>query len=130
MLIKLFTDAATRYETGASAAGVVAVLDGQQHQFSVFLGDHLTNHEAEFLAAIRGFEFLDEHAAFDDTIFFYTDSRLVSDSLGKDYTGHYATLLAQLTTVTAPCKLIITQWVPEKSNQGAHHLALQALPKR
>lgn len=88
-----------------------------------------TNHQAEFETARIGFERL--LAVVTDpaqvTVLFYTDSQLVSDSLAKHYAKHYQSLVDALLQAQAPFQLVLTQWVPEKQNQGAHTLANQAL---
>ncbi|MDR3191190.1 MAG: ribonuclease HI family protein [Lactobacillaceae bacterium] len=129
MLIKLYTDAATKNAQGPSAAGVLIVIDGQQHQAHFYLGDNLTNHEAEFMAATLGFKQALALAQSTDTVFFYTDSRVVSDSLGKGHAKHYPELLAELEAASNQFELVMVHWVPEKANLGAHNLAFQELGK-
>lgn len=120
----LYTDAATQPQTGLSAGGILIIHDHQQTQVKTPL-QATTNHQAEFETARIGFERLlavvtDPAQA---TVLFYTDSQLVSDSLAK----HYQSLVDALLQAQAPFQLVLTQWVPEKQNQGAHTLANQAL---
>ena len=58
---------------------------------------------------------------------FYTDSRLLSDAVGKEHARHYENELNELLTSMNDFKTVVVQWVPEKENQGAHQLANQAL---
>lgn len=128
-MFTLYTDAATDTETQLCAAGILIVHAGQQTQLKQALADG-DNHHAEFLAAIAGFNALlktTETQAANSTVLFYTDSKIVADSLDKHYAKHYQPLVDQLLDCQSKFALVISKWVPEKQNQGAHHLAQQAL---
>lgn len=128
-MFSLYTDAATDTETQLCAAGILLVHAGQQTQLKQALPDG-DNHHAEFLAAIAGFDALLKltgTTASSSTILFYTDSKIVADSLEKHYAKHYQPLLDQLLDRQSKFALVISKWLPEKQNQGAHNLAQQAL---
>lgn len=128
-MFSLYTDAATDTETQLCTAGILLVHAGQQTQLKQALPDG-DNHHAEFLAAIAGFDALLKLAgttASNSTILFYTDSKIVADSLEKHYAKHYQPLVDQLLDRQSKFALVISKWIPEKQNQGAHHLAQQAL---
>lgn len=127
-MLKLYTDAATKGNPGKSAAGILIVTETQQLQLKEPLAV-MTNHEAEFMAAISGFKKLKELFGKQQTVFFYTDSQIVINSLEKKYSKSYQPLLDELIHLQADFDLVIFQWLPEKQNQGAHQLALQALKK-
>ena len=113
-MIKIYTDAATKNNPGPTGLGALIVADHRQIQ----LTDHVaeaSNHTGEFLAAQMGF------------VLFFTDSRLLSDAVGKNYSKHYADLLKDLNKLMQPFATVVTQWIPEAQNHGAHHLANQAL---
>ncbi|MFC6274981.1 ribonuclease HI family protein [Levilactobacillus tangyuanensis] len=125
----LYTDAATQPQTGLSAGGILMVHDHHQTQLKLPL-TAMTNHTAEFEIARLGFEHLARLVGDDaatTTVLFYTDSQIVSDSLTKHYAKHYQIWVDDLLAAQAPFQLVLTQWVPEKQNQGAHTLANQAL---
>lgn len=125
-MIKIYTDAATKNNPGPTGLGVLILVNHQQIQ----LTDHVpsaSNHTGEFLAAQLGFRYLVNHFAADEVVLFYTDSRLLSDAVGKNHAKHYAELLNQLLALMNHFTTVITQWVPEAENHGAHHLANQAL---
>lgn len=128
MLIKLFTDAATKNGFGPSAAGVIIVINGKQIQLKHSLGN-TDNHSAEFSAAIWAFEQLKRYPEIvpDSTIMFYTDSRIVADAVGKNYAKNFTDLAQRLITLIDQYHIVLTEWLPEKQNLGAHRLALQAL---
>jgi ribonuclease HI len=126
MLYRIYTDGATRGNPGPSGAGVLIVTPNGQKQLKKPLGS-LNNHEAEFAAAIWGFEELVQLAESTDMIMFFTDSRLVADAVGKDFAKHYPEETATLGRLIDRYKIVLTEWIPDKANHGAHALALQAI---
>ncbi|GAB6092052.1 ribonuclease HI [Furfurilactobacillus curtus] len=129
-MIKLYTDAASpAYQTTSeetSGAGLLIIQNHHQHQLKQIVASG-NNHEAEFLAAIAGFEAVKQLAEPTDTIMFFTDSRLVADAVGKGVTKHYRDLTKTLLALQDGFQLVVTEWIPERQNHGAHQLALQAL---
>ena len=125
-MIKLYTDAATKGNPGPTGLGMLIVKDGHQQQLKAFL-PRASNHQGEFAAAIEGFAYLKKHFSNQETVLFYTDSRLLSDAVGKEHARHYEDELNELLTSMDDFKTVVVQWVPEKENQGAHQLANQAL---
>lgn len=128
-MFTLYTDAATDSDRILSAAGILILHDGQQTQLKAVLPDG-DNHQAEFHAAITGFEHLVAIAgdsATASSVLYYTDSKIVADSVAKQYAKHYQPLVDQLLALQAKFNVVVTNWVPEKQNQGAHNLAQQAL---
>ena len=125
-MLKIYTDAATKGNPGPTGLGILIINQHQQHQLSQTL-ESATNHEGEFAAAIAGFQYLADHYDHQETVLFYTDSRLLSDAIGKNYTKHYQAELAQLNERLAHFPTVVTQWIPDRQNGGAHHLANQAL---
>ncbi|SCB93993.1 ribonuclease HI family protein [Weissella bombi] len=126
MLIKIYSDAASQGNPGRSGAGVVILYNGQQIQKHHYLGV-MSNHEAEFAAAIWAFEELAKIANSDDTIMYYADSKLVIDSIKKRYAKHFSEPLSNLLAHQDQYELLIPNWIPEKQNHGAHQLAWQAI---
>lgn len=127
-MLKIYTDAATLGNPGPTGLGVLIVNNQQQIQLKQSL-TLATNHEGEFKAAIMGFKYLVDHYSAAETVLFYTDSRLVSDAIGKNHSKTFTDQLDSLTNYLDYFTLVVTQWVPEKQNQGAHQLANQALRK-
>ncbi|MGP4117791.1 reverse transcriptase-like protein [Levilactobacillus zymae] len=104
-LYSLYTDAATQPQSGLSAGGILLIHNHQQVQHGVAL-------------------------TATTTVLFYTDSQIVSQSLEKRYAKHYQAQVDALLAAQQPFQLVLTQWVPEKQNMGAHTLANQALHAR
>ena len=128
LTIKLYTDAATRGNPGPSAAGVLIVTAAGQQQLFYKLPP-TSNHRAEFLAAIKGFEAVIKFYGNTETIFFHCDSKIVISSIEKKYSKSYSEELAALAALQEKCELVISRWISEKNNKGAHYLALQGLHK-
>ncbi|MEY8441494.1 ribonuclease HI family protein [Lactobacillaceae bacterium 24-114] len=125
-MIKLYTDAATKGNPGPTGLGILIVDQHQQKQLSQAL-PLATNHEGEFAAAIAGFTYLMKHYPHNETVLFYTDSRLLSDAIGKNYSKNFAEQLSELNQLIDQFTTVVTQWITERENHGAHNLANQAL---
>lgn len=123
-MVKLYTDAATN--DTKSAAGILVISDKQQYQLKQKITAS-NNHEAEFEAAILGFKYLVENFPATENVFFYSDSKLVIDSIEKRYSKSFSKKLTELLALRDNFSLIFDQWIPDKQNSGAHSLALQAL---
>ncbi|MCY9806852.1 ribonuclease HI family protein [Lentilactobacillus senioris] len=127
-MIKLYTDGAYDPHSGLAAVGALIVVDGTQMQFKTKV-NATNNHQAEFLAAHFGFNALQELTLPDQPILFYSDSRIVIDSLNKEYSKHYVEELSQLLQLEDQYAVVVNQWIADRQNEGAHRLALQALRK-
>ncbi|WP_054758505.1 ribonuclease HI family protein [Secundilactobacillus collinoides] len=119
-MFTLYTDAATDNNTTLSAAGILILHNGRQTQLKAPLPNG-NNHQAEFHAAITGFEELLKIAgddAPDNTVLYYTDSKIVADSVAKQYAKHYQPLVDALMALQAHFSVVVTNWIPEKQNQA------------
>lgn len=125
-MIKLYTDAASKGNPGPTGLGVLVISNHHQYQVTgtMPLAD---NHHGEFAAARLGFQYLLDNFGIQQTVLFYTDSRVLSDAIGKNYTKHYQMELNALNRLIGQFTMVITQWIPDHQNHGAHHLANQAL---
>ncbi|MCP8848252.1 ribonuclease HI family protein [Latilactobacillus curvatus] len=126
-MIKLYTDAATRGNPGPSAAGILIVTPERQYQLQAPLPEQ-SNHDAEFSAVILGLEQLANRGLTTKILQINVDSKLVFQSLEKRYAKHYQAAVDRILALEAPYSMVIHQWIPERQNQGAHHLAQQGLP--
>jgi len=124
--MQLYTDAATEPNTEHSAAGILIIDNGKQHQLKQALPTS-DNHTAEFLAAIAGFKQLLDQYGPAHTIFFYTDSKIVAESVSKGYSKSFNVELHTLLHLQDQFQIVVTQWLPESQNHGAHQLAQQGL---
>lgn len=125
-MIKLYTDAATKGNPGISTAGILIIKNGKQYQYAINLPNS-TNHTAEFLAAITGFQYVDNLFSNTETLMFFCDSKIVIESIDKNYSKNFQKMLSELINLQKKFPLVISKWIPEKENKGAHFLATQKL---
>ncbi|GAY72992.1 ribonuclease HI family protein [Lentilactobacillus kosonis] len=124
-MIKLYTDAAVNQKYQKSAAGILILQNSDQIQLTKPLTT-TDNHEAEFQAALIGHQQI-KPVNSEELIFFYTDSKIVAEAINKQYAKHYQLYVDQLLELEAKLGTVITEWIPDRENKGAHNLALQAL---
>lgn len=125
-MLKIYTDAATNQKNHTFAAGILIVKNQQQTQLKYDISA-TDNHEAEFIAAIHSFNYLIENFPDEDLVFFYSDSKILIDSLEKQYSKSYSQTLADLLALQENFPIVINNWISDKENAGAHTLAIQAL---
>lgn len=126
-MITIYVDAARDIKTGQSAAGAVIVINKQQRQLKSLLPDTKDNQEAEFRALIWVLKMC---ATSTDMIQLYSDSQLLIDAINKNYAKHYQIYVDEISALLKSHALLLSQWLPEKENLGAHKLALQALQQK
>ncbi|GGI64837.1 ribonuclease HI family protein [Enterococcus alcedinis] len=129
-MIKAYIDAATKGNPGPSGGGIVLVGEDLHLQKTVLL-PVLTNHQAEFAVMIALLKYLIQDQKTQETIFIFTDSKILAETIEKDYTKnqHFIEYLEEIQQLLTLFKLVIIQWIPESKNKGADHLARQALQK-
>lgn len=130
-MLKLYVDAATRGNPGPSGIGIVIVGNDSYQQLSFPLKTKMSNHEAEFTALLWGLKEVISRNNILDTTFVYTDSKVVVETIDKNYTNNpkFRPYLQKIQPLLASFPLILIQWIPEKQNKGADNLARQALKK-
>lgn len=128
----LQTDGGARGNPGPAGAGIVirdergAVL----HKFHKFLGDNLTNNEAEYLALIFGLENLKSVAGEVGEIEIQMDSELVVKQLRGEYKIKEARLKAladQVRVATSIFPTLTYTHIRREQNSLADELANQAM---
>lgn len=123
-MITIYIDAARDVITGQSAAGAVIIINKKQAQLKTHIVNTKDNHEAEFRATIWALQQLPPSH---DVIQLYSDSQILIDAMHKNYAKHYQKYVDEIMQLLSGFPLVMSQWLPEKENLGAHHLALQAL---
>lgn len=114
-MLKIYTDAATNQKNHTFAAGILIVKNQQQTQLKYDISA-TDNHEAEFIAAIHGFNYLIENFPDEDLVFFYSDSKILIDSLEKQYSKSYSQTLADLLALQENFPIVINNWISDKEN--------------
>ncbi|WP_413627303.1 ribonuclease HI family protein [Fructilactobacillus vespulae] len=129
MFYKIYSDAAKKPNDTKTGISCLIIFNHKQLQFKKTINT-VDNHEAEFKACLFSLEQaqqLSDQSNSSDTILFYTDSEILANSLEKQYAKHYQTLVDEILILENNFSLIITNWIPESKNKGAHNLAQQAL---
>ena len=129
-MLRIYVDAATKGNPGPSGGGLVVDGENLHEQLHFSLGT-CSNHEAEFKILIIALEWLIEHEYTQTSIFVHSDSKVVVQTIDKNYTGNqlFEPYLKKYRELEAHFSLLILQWVPESKNKGADNLARQALRK-
>ena len=125
-MFKLYTDAATMNNSGNSSCGILIVHNSEQYQEKLKLNSK-DNHEAEFEACLLGFKAISPLTNKDSIIVYYTDSKIVHESLEKQYAKHYQEYVDHILEEQSKYSMVINNWIPDTKNEGAHNLATQAL---
>lgn len=130
-MIKAYIDASTKGNPGPSGGGIVLVSEGIHLQKAIPLSV-LTNHQAEFAIMVEVLEYLIAEDKTQETIFIFTDSKILAETIEKNYTRNQSFIeyLEKIQKMLKLFKLVIVQWIPESKNKGADQLARQALQKQ
>lgn len=129
-MLKIYVDASTKGNPGPSGAGIIFI-DGTTQQQYHFPLSIMSNHEAEFASLRLALTLALEQDTIHDTTLVYTDSKVVAETIDKGYTQNklFQPYLKDIQELLPKFFLIIIQWIPEKQNKGADHLARQGLHK-
>lgn len=130
-MIKIYIDAATNQTKNISAGGMIVIKDKKQLQIHHSLVSK-TNNEAEFEMLVFALKYGIENKWQNKTIFIYTDSKIVSQSIEKKFAKdeRFKTHLEDILSLASEYDLLFIEWIEEKQNKGADQLAKQALQKR
>lgn len=128
-MIKIYTDAAFHPQTHQAGLAILINQDGQQTGYKIHVTSVEDNHQAEFMALAEALKLLEAEDLLSETLFFYSDSKIVVQSVEKTYVkeSFYQPLLADILVRYQQISLAFIQWIPEKENRGADALAKQAL---
>lgn len=131
-MYKIYSDAAIKPNKNQCGLGVL-ILDGTtQYQFKQ-TNKAQSNHEAEFMSCILAFHSVIDllasrkQSASTTTILYYTDSKILAESIDKKYAKHYQDFVNQISNLIDQFRLVTVKWIPDRKNKGAHELAYQAL---
>lgn len=129
-MLRIYVDAATKGNPGPSGGGIVIVGEEGHEQHHIRLGE-CSNHEAEFRVFIQALQLLIEKNYTDQTIVIHSDSKVVVQTIEKDYSKNplFQPYLATYRQLEPHFSLLLIKWIPESQNKGADTLARQALQK-
>ncbi|MGO4927707.1 ribonuclease HI family protein [Fundicoccus sp. Sow4_D5] len=128
-MIKIYTDGAYQMKTQAAGLAIIIQRHGQQKQYKIHIAKVFDNHQAEFMALDQALRILETENLLGESLFFYSDSKIVVQSVEKEYVKEtqYRVLLESILCRFRLSPLAFIQWLPEKENKGADVLAKQAL---
>lgn len=131
-MLTIHVDASTKGNPGPSGGGFVLSGETLHIQQAFALNGDLTNHQAEFASLLYTLKYLIAHNLTDKTIMIYTDSKILAQTIEKDYAknSEYQKYLLEIKEKLQMFLLIFINWIPEAKNKGADHLARQGLSKR
>lgn len=126
-LIIIYTDGASEGNPGRSSAGVVINHNGEVSEYSFSLGI-MSNHEAEFWAVIYALDVCLKKFP-GEILSFRTDSKIVVDTIEKDYTKNdkFLPLLEEIKERVQHFPYMFIKWIPTVQNKHADQLAKRAL---
>jgi ribonuclease HI len=129
-MLRIYVDAATKGNPGPSGGGIVIVGERIHDQIHVPLGE-CSNHEAEFRVLIQALQLLLEKYETDQTIVIHSDSKIVVQTIEKNYAKNplFQPYLDTYHQLESKFSLLLIKWIPESQNKGADTLAKQALQK-
>lgn len=127
-MLEVYVDAATAGNPGESGIGIFIKGENHHLKLSESIGV-MTNHEAEFVALVRG---LEEAAKLGSSLVsMRSDSKIVVSSVDKRYVKsetfqpHLARALAIIDTLP----LFFIKWIPDSENRAADTLARAAISR-
>lgn len=128
-MIEVYTDGASKGNPGPSGIGIVIKADKKLYEYAFLVGN-LSNHEAEFHAVIKGLELCKTYFP-NDILSFRTDSKVVVDTIEKNYTKNTAflPLLTSIQEQIMEFPYFFIKWIPEKQNYLADRLARNIIQK-
>ncbi len=122
--IDLYADGASRSNPGPAGIGVVIYLEGNEiHTISEYIGE-ATNNEAEYLAVIKGLEYILEK--YQISVNCYLDSQLVVEQVKGNYrvsAKNLKPLNKQLVSLVTKFHEINFYHIPREKNSRADELA-------
>lgn len=130
-MLEIQTDAAYRPETQEGGLGIILKFQ-PNIQLKYFVNHAEDNHFLEFLAIREALKYVIEQGYHQQTLAFYTDSKIVVQSIDKAYVKDalYRPILTEILELMDQIPLVFVKWIPEKQNRGADQLARQALLKQ
>ncbi|MDO4432428.1 MAG: reverse transcriptase-like protein [Aerococcaceae bacterium] len=128
-MYKVYVDAAYNPKQQSAAIACNAIKDGKQHTQTHYLPHVQDNHEAEFQAMLLALQLLETLDATQELVTLYSDSKIVVQSIEKRYAKDevYAKWLTEILEKMDRHQLLFINWIADKDNKAADHLARQAL---
>ena len=127
MVLKIYTDGASRGNPGESGAGAMVYQEGiELMEISKYLGKK-TNNEAEYLAVLESIKFMIENKY--QNAIFYSDSQLLVNQMKGKYKVKAPTIIPIFNEIKALSQNLDLEfnWIPREENSKADELANRAI---
>lgn len=127
-MLEVYVDAATAGNPGESGIGIFIKGEGHHIKLSESIGI-MTNHEAEFVALVRGLEEATKLGS--SLISCRSDSKIVVASIEKRYAKSelFKPHLARALALIDDFDLFFIKWIPDSENRAADTLARAAITR-
>lgn len=128
-MITINGDCAFRQKDQETGIGINIVKDKVQSHYKYFIPDLMDNHIGEFLALSLALDIIIEKQDNQQMIQYLTDSKIVIQSLEKDYVKNpeYQEIFQLIQKKVKQIPLFFYKWIPDKENATADRIARQAL---
>lgn len=125
-MLEVYVDAATAGNPGESGIGIFIKGEGHHIKISEPIGV-MTNHEAEFVALVRGLQHAQKLGS--SLISCRSDSKIVVASIEKRYVKSdlFQPHLQQALAIIDTLPLFFIKWIPDEQNRAADALARAAI---
>ncbi|HSI67397.1 MAG TPA: ribonuclease HI family protein [Planococcus sp. (in: firmicutes)] len=125
-MLEIFIDAATAGSPQVSAIGVFIKGEGHLIHWSEYAGE-MDNHQAEFLALVKGLELGKELKS--DFLSIKSDSKVTVEAFEKRFVKNplYKPLLDQALELADSFEYCFIKWIPDSQNRAADDLARKKL---
>ena len=129
-MIEIYTDGACQGNPGPSGIGIYIKKDEERIRLSQFIGQY-SNHEAEFIAILRGLEYCHHHYP-QEIISLRSDSKTAVEAIEKKHSknNNFYEYVTKINAIADTFPHFFIKWIPEKHNNTADQLAKQAIHNR
>lgn len=127
-MIKVYIDASKNINSTKIGIGCVIYQNKEQQQLQFVENKNVDNHEAEYIALITVLKYLISEKLNKQTIFLYTDSKVVVTAVNrKSAKGEWQQkYISELVPLLEQFELLFVDWYSDKENKLAHQLAIRA----
>lgn len=133
-MIKIFTDGGSRGNPGIAGVGVVLKFKNETKKYSQFLGNNITNNEAEYQALIfalkKAKQLIGKVKAKKTVLKCYADSELMVKQLNHRYklsNKNIQKLFIQIWNLMLDFKSVEVVHIPREKNKEADKMANKAM---
>ena len=133
-MIDIFTDGGARGNPGIAGVGAILIIKGETKKYSQFLGDNITNNEAEYQALIFALkktkQLIGKIKAKQTILKCHADSELMVKQLSHEYklsNENIQKLFIQIWNLMLDFKKVEIVHIPRKKNKEADEMANKAM---